>query len=187
MITEAQKQALRHEAATGRGLWIGLFPEEYPNDTVNKIKHPLREWWPGDAHVTLTHLGKGQQNVSAIDTIARATTKAKHRFGKPTVTGEITGVGMFWRRVPTLVALVNSADTIYLRELLLNELRLEGIRVETRFGFIPHITLSPQGTIFDLLNTTVTHDSSKKLSDAAAFTTNFPELTIVCGDVRVTV
>jgi 2'-5' RNA ligase len=164
---------------------VGLFPEDKPPEY-------MLPWWPEDAHVTLSHLGKGSKNLTNINHICEAVETTRFQYGR--VGTEITGLGMFWRRVPTLVALVNSPGVIYMRELLISELRVRGLAIETRFGFIPHVTLNPIGTIHDLLETRLgtpgefdTQLTGKKMSSASPFKLDFPQLSIVCGDARVSV
>lgn len=174
------------ESAKGRGLWVGLYLPPYPNDPAGRSKHPLVEWLPNDAHLTLLHLGKGRKAFEVIN-ICEALNDALEKWWSGPLSAVLTGVGMFWRADPTLVALVDSAEIIALRTILTNNLNSRMISWSDHFGFIPHITLMKSGNVFDLLNTKCSSTSKyagKTMANCPNLPVHFPDIRIICGDVK---
>lgn len=175
MITDKQMEDLYDSAMAGRGLWVGLFTETKPTPALNP-------WWPEDAHITLAHLGKSSENAYLIGDLVGLILN----LGMKEFMAEVTGVGMFWRKIPTLVALVNSGPLVSVRSSLLAAMGKK-VPFSDKYGFIPHITLKPNGGIFQLLVEPDPYQEGVSVSNCKSFQVRFPAISVVCGDVVVPV
>lgn len=140
----------------------------------------MREWFPEDAHVTLVHLGR-DNDQARVEKIYSAALELANATKGP-IAAQITGVGWFWRKnAPTLITLVNSRDLFALRAGLMIELENRRVRVDDSFGFVPHVTLcrpeAEKATKSDL-----TRELGERFGRAPAPRFTFPEIRIVCGD-----
>lgn len=185
MITEEDVNQLQTNISQGRGLWVGLFTRQHPDDEVGRAKHPLVNWMKADAHVTLLHLGKSTDR-SARDLLGQVVLAAS--VLKFPMQAEITGVGCFWRRnSQTLIALVNSAGVCEARNVISLALTRHGFYRDDRYGFIPHITLN-DGSPVALLSTpysATSTNSGHTMATAQSVPIVFPDLHVVCGDARI--
>lgn len=180
---------IKHFSAESRGLWLGLFVPEYPNDPAGRAKHPLREWLSSDAHLTLLHLGK-RRTGDDIETLCRILPEIWRPWSTPPVrdhvagiSAELTGAGWFWRRnEPTLVALVNSRDVFRLRSKVCQALADHEVFTSDGFGFIPHVTLGNENSIAG-----GPRRLAEELGKAPPLPFMFPALHVVCGEAKVVV
>jgi len=170
-MTQEQIEQLKSQVAEGRGFWVGVAmgPIVQADDG-----HPIQRWLPGDSHVTLLHFGKKRNpfDVQLIcDSIEEAVLATLYRGeGVPL---EITGIGTFWRSGVDAhpMALVNSGALFDLRASIRRCLSARVIKLEDRYGFIPHLSLSPGAPIDELLNCRSLRATGR--------------VVVVCGNARI--
>lgn len=171
-------ETIRKFAAEGRGLWVGLFiPTVFPT-----VKHPVAEFLPDDAHVTLLHLGK-QRSITEVTFLADAVAEVWRYDSRP-LDLELTGIGWFYRRRKHHpVGLVNSPRLFAMRAALIENLRQRGMAVQDQYGFIPHVSLRTdfEGDIPTVL--------AQRLGPTSVYNTRFeiPLVHIICGDGKMSV
>ena len=147
-----------------RGLWVGI---EVKPELIPEV-HPLRSMMPKKTpHITLVHLGRHTSH-DYVNRVQRALIGACVDQQCP---AEITGVGYFWRsNFAVKVALINSAELFGLRAAMMKALYDSDIAYDTKFGFIPHITLSSNAQLPEL---------------AVSAKLQLPRATLVWGDERL--
>ena len=139
-VTQEDYLRLREQARAGRGLWIGI---DYVKQGVGTA-HPVEQFLPPTAHITLLHLGK-----RCDDDLVHVAMLAAHDAVHTSMPWwpmplEVTGVGRFWRKgEPTPIALINSGALCEVRQAILHGVvaRRKDYFAQDRYGFVPHITL----------------------------------------------
>jgi len=156
----------------GRGLWIGLFPEHCESLVENRQRildgienRPDEMPELKDLHLTLAHLGK---NMS-LSFVERAYASMEVTAAMHTET-TISMTGVLRLKKHITIALVPD-QVLKIRHHLVGSLSDRDIKVDTRFGMTPHMTIAKFG---ELEQPRVPFIQEKPL--------RFLGLTMVCGE-----
>ena len=174
MIAKEQRSQLAEQAERGKGVWTALFVPQ------SRVPHAVKDFYPKDAHVTLTYTKPGDSPVATVHAVCDAVEEVHGRwFAQGAVTGRVTGCGWFWRkRGQTFVALVNGLLNVRIdvRAAVTKGLRLRDVALlPDDYDFIPHITLDNRG-----VNT-----FTQYLAECPVHEIWFPTLWVCSGEVQV--
>lgn len=166
-----ERESLRAQAVRGHGVWLALF-------VPRPIKaHPLSDYLPENAHVTLGYYRA--KNPTALADAACETVRVVRDlwFKHSAVKGIVTGAGWFWRKsAPTCVGLVNGVTDLAqdVRSWMRLHMKEEcADPLPDEYDFIPHLTLS------------AAEEAMIHLTRAKPLDIWFPTINVVCGDVRL--
>lgn len=122
-----------------------------------------------DSHITISHLGKSntERTVDAVISAVQSTCDS--------ISGDriVTVEGVLRLRNHLCIA-VAPERVVYVREYLLASFRDRGVRADTRFAGIPHMTVGKLRNAYTPLSPAI-----------PSFPLSFRGLTIACGDARV--
>lgn len=185
-MTKEQHKVLREKMNDGKGLWVGSFLRP---DCCGPSKHPLGPFLGPSPHMTLEFLGKNRTTADLNAFVQAIEETIRSLAFDSDFSGELTGVGVLWHGPKqTTIALVNSYDVLAFKSRLRREMLDHDLEPDTRYGFIPHVSLVQDVTprfIFDSQYSSTSSKAGKTVLEAQSVKVNLSDIRLVCGSVEV--